>query len=122
MSSYESGCYLFSQGLALVKNVGLGFFMKDKYTFSVTYCFILIESQDGRILTPVIHVEKGKVLFFYNVLSFFWDTCLTVVSLSKYYVNAEEGSQDHGCFVVTHLFTTTLVKDCYADVQCKNTL
>lgn len=39
----------FSQDLAFVKIVALGFFMKDKCTFSYMCYFILLESQDGRI-------------------------------------------------------------------------
>ena len=50
----------FSQGLTFAKNVRLGFFMKDKYTFSFTCYFILTEIQDVEFKCQHYMLTKGK--------------------------------------------------------------
>lgn len=69
----------FSQSLVFVKIVGLGFFMKDKYTFSCMYYVILIENQEGGIEMCYVVI---KVSCYFSPLS-------KSVSLNKY-INTRE--------------------------------
>ena len=62
----------FSQGLTFAKNVRLGFFMKDKYTFSFTCYFILTEIQDVEFKCQHYMLTKGKCYLSMVFFFIFW--------------------------------------------------